>query len=495
MSQDTKQNGKVELKRELGLFSAINLILAVMIGSGIFISPASALQHSGSVAMCIIIWAVCGVISLLGALAFAELGTVVPRSGAEYAYFMDSFGPLHHFWGNLPAFLASWIYVVVLRPAEVAVIVLTFAEYFCQPIFDALCMQDLVLGDHVKKLVGILALALGIITYINVISVKLYIKIQNIFVKLYIKIQNIFSSFKVIACLIVIFGGIYELAIGNTANLNKGFEGTNFHPGSLALAFYSGLWAYDGWSSITTVTEEVKRPEINIPRSIAISVPIVTILYVFMNIAYMTVLSIPEMIHSPAVAYTFGERVLGPFAFVIPLGVALSTFGCALSIQFGVTRLCYVASQDGNMLRSMSFVHVKRLTPAPAVVTQGIIAFIFIVIGNIVALIEFASFFIWVFYGTAMISLLILRKTMKDVPRPYTVPIWIPIFIALVAVFLSVVPIVSEPSIKYLFSIGFIVLGTLVYYWFVYKKRRPRIMNKLTYFIQVAFEALPPHEE
>ncbi|KAK9723419.1 Amino acid permease [Popillia japonica] len=493
MSQDTKQNGKVELKRELGLFSAINLILAVMIGSGIFISPASALQHSGSVAMCIIIWAVCGVISLLGALAFAELGTVVPRSGAEYAYFMDSFGPLHHFWGNLPAFLASWIYVVVLRPAEVAVIVLTFAEYFCQPIFDALCMQDLVLGDHVKKLVGILAL--GIITYINVISVKLYIKIQNIFVKLYIKIQNIFSSFKVIACLIVIFGGIYELAIGNTANLNKGFEGTNFHPGSLALAFYSGLWAYDGWSSITTVTEEVKRPEINIPRSIAISVPIVTILYVFMNIAYMTVLSIPEMIHSPAVAYTFGERVLGPFAFVIPLGVALSTFGCALSIQFGVTRLCYVASQDGNMLRSMSFVHVKRLTPAPAVVTQGIIAFIFIVIGNIVALIEFASFFIWVFYGTAMISLLILRKTMKDVPRPYTVPIWIPIFIALVAVFLSVVPIVSEPSIKYLFSIGFIVLGTLVYYWFVYKKRRPRIMNKLTYFIQVAFEALPPHEE
>lgn len=91
-------------------------------------------------------------------------------------------------------------------------------------------------------------------------------------------------------------------------------------------------------SSITTVTEEVKRPEINIPRSIAISVPIVTILYVFMNIAYMTVLSIPEMIHSPAVAVAFGERVLGPFAFVIPLGVALSTFGCALSIQFGVTR-------------------------------------------------------------------------------------------------------------------------------------------------------------
>lgn len=482
MSQDTKQDGKVELKRELGLFSAINLILAVMIGSGIFVSPASALQHSGSVAMCIIIWAVCGVISLLGALAFAELGTVVQRSGAEYAYFMDSFGPLHPFWGNLPAFLASWIYVVVLRPAEVAVIVLTFAEYFCQPILDALCIKDFIIGDHLKKLVAILAL--GTITYINASSVKLYVRIQNIF-----------SSFKVLACLIVIFGGIYEIAKGNTDNLNKGFEGTNLRPGSLALAFYSGLWAYDGWSSVTTVTEEIKRPEVNIPRSIAISVPIVTLLYVFMNVAYMTVLSIPEMITSPAVAVAFGERVLGPFAFLIPVGVALSTYGCALSVQFGVTRLCYVSSQDGNMLRSMSFVHVRRYTPMPAVVTQGIITFIFIVIGNIVALIEFASFFIWVFYGIAMISLLILRRTMKDVPRPYTVPIWIPVFIALVAVFLSVVPVVSDPSLKYLFSIGFLLLGTLVYYWFIYKKRRPKIMNKVTYFMQVLFEAVPPHNE
>lgn len=88
------------------------------------------------------------------------MGTVVPRSGAEYAYFVDSFGPLHPFWGNLPAFLASWIYVVVLRPAEVAVIILTFAEYFAQPILDALCIKDLVLGHNLKKLVGLLALGM-----------------------------------------------------------------------------------------------------------------------------------------------------------------------------------------------------------------------------------------------------------------------------------------------------------------------------------------------
>nr|XP_022909963.1 b(0,+)-type amino acid transporter 1-like isoform X2 [Onthophagus taurus] len=474
-----KQNGKIELKRELGLFSAVNMILAVMIGSGIFISPASALYHSGSVGMCIIVWAVCGLISLLGALAFAELGTVVPRSGAEYAYFMDAFGPLHKFWGNLPAFTASWIYVVILRPAEVAVIVMTFAEYFCQPILDALCIKDEEYSGHLKKVVALLAMAS--ITYINMSSVKLYVKLQNIF-----------GACKVIACLIVIGGGIYELSIGNVGNLQKGFEGTNYHPANLALAFYSGLWAYDGWSTITTVTEEVKRPEVNIPRSIAISVPLVTLLYVFMNIAYMTVLPIPEMIQAQAVAVAFGERVLGAAGFLIPVGVALSTFGCALSVQFGVTRLCYVASQDGNMLKSMSFVHVKRLTPAPAVVTQGIITFIFIVIGNIMQLIEMASYLMWIFYGTAMVALLMLRKTMADVPRPYRVPTIIPIFIIIVAVFLSVVPLVTDPSFKYVVSILFILIGMVIYWWFIYLNKRPKFMDGLTRYIQILFQAVPP---
>lgn len=476
----SKEKGStMQLKRELGLFSAINMILGVMIGSGIFVSPASALQESGSVAMCIIVWTVCGLISLLGALAFAELGTVVVRSGAEYAYFLESFGPLHKFWGAVPSFVCSWVYVVALRPAEVAIILLTFAEYFTQPILDLVGITDPASGDNVKKLIALLALAT--ITYINMYSVKLYIKIQNMF-----------SSFKVIACLIVICGGIYELIIGHTDNLYKGFEGTNYNPKNMALAFYSGLWAYDGWSAVTVVTEEVKKPEVNIPRSIIISVPLVTGLYVFMNIAYMTALSVPEMVNAQAVAVTFGERVLGPLAFTIPIGVVLSTFGCALSVQFGVTRLCYVAGQEGHMIESFSYVHMRRLTPAPAVAFQGILAFLFIITGNILELIEFASFLIWIFYGTAMVALLILRKTKKDIPRPYMVPLWIPVFIIFVAIFLATVPIITDPSPQYLFALGFILIGILVYYWFIYKKNRPSWMNTATKYVQLLFEVVPP---
>lgn len=127
-------------------------------GSGIFISPSGALERSGSVGLCLVVWAVCGLISLLGALAFAELGTVVPKSGGEYSYFLEAYGKLHPFWGPLPAFICSYIYILILRPAEVAVICLTFAEYVLQPL---ICMSGGLSEEssaHDKKLIALCAL-------------------------------------------------------------------------------------------------------------------------------------------------------------------------------------------------------------------------------------------------------------------------------------------------------------------------------------------------
>lgn len=131
------------------------------------------------------------------------------------------------------------------------------------------------------------------------------------------------------------------------------------------------------------------------------------------------------------------------------------------------------------MLEPLSYIHVKKNTPAPAVAMQGLIAFLFIMTGNIEALIEFASFLIWFFYGSAIIALLTLRKTQPDVHRPYRVPTIIPCFILCVSIFLSTLPIIADPSPKYLFAIGFILSGILVYVPFVYYKKRPKIMGKL----------------
>lgn len=476
----TSDDDDVNLKRRLGLFSAVSLIISVMIGSGIFVSPSSALKRSGSVGLSLVVWASCGGISLLGALAFAELGIVVPKSGAEYSYFRAAFSPLHKFLGPLPCFMYIWVVVLILRPAEVAIIILTFAEYICEPLIAVLNVQ---LSHHdkdvFKKLTAILAL--GLITYINFRSVKMFVKIQNVL-----------SSCKIVVCIVVIVGGAYELCQGNVQNLNQGFHGSKTGIKDIVLAIYSGLWAYDGWSSVTIVAEEIKKPNVNIPRSILIGVPLITTLYTMMNIAYMTVLSVPEMISVPAVAVAFGDKMLGKFNFIIPLGVALSTFSCSMSVQFGVSRLCFAAGREGHMIEAASYIHVRRYTPAPAVGLQAILTLLFLVSGDIITLIEFASFLIWTFYGLAFVALIVLRKTKPDAPRPYKVPIIIPILLAILSGILAVVPIVTDPAFEYIAAVMFMGLGVIVYYPLVYKKWRLHWMDKLNYLIQVLMEVAPP---
>lgn len=367
----------------------------------------------------------------------------------------------------MPAFVCSWVFVMILRPAEIAVITLTCSRYAIQPLESYIGLDLVSVAEHKQFIMIFAILLLGIITFINLSSVKLYVRINNIF-----------SVFKVVACLVVIGGGMYQMAIGNTKNLDSGFQGSTTDPGRIALAFFSGLWAFDGWSSVTTVTEEIKDPARNIPRSIAIAVPIITLLYVFMNLSYMTVLSPTEMSTSNAVAIDFGNKILGPLGFIIPLGVALSTFGCALSIQFGITRLCYVAGQEGHFLEAMSYVHVKKNTPGPAVALQGIVTLLFITTADVEALIDFASFLIWVTYLFAFSALLLLRRTQPNTPRPYRVPTVVAVFLLMVAIFLSVTPIIDKPSFKFLIALAFILSGVLIYIPFVYYKIRPKFMGK-----------------
>ncbi|XP_054274952.1 b(0,+)-type amino acid transporter 1-like [Macrosteles quadrilineatus] len=478
--KDVAGSQDINLKRELGLFSAVSLIISVMIGSGIFVSPSSALQRSGSVGEALVVWAACGGISLLGALAFAELGIVVPQSGAEYSYFRAAFSPLHKFAGPLPSFLYVWVVVLILRPAEVAIIVLTFAEYVYDPIATSID-ADLTHTDQelLKKLIG--TLALGAITFVNFKSVKLFVQMNNIF-----------SSFKILVCIIVIGGGIYNLSLGNVENLSSGFEGSKTGIKDIILAVYSGLWAYDGWSSVVIVSEEVKKPNRNIPLSIVIGVPLVTCLYTMMNIAYMSVLTFTEMISVPAVAVAFGDKILGPLKIVIPIGVALSTFSCAMGVQFGVSRLCFAAGREGHMLESISYIHVRRYTPAPAVGMQALLTLLFMVSGDIVSLIEFASFLIWMFYGLAFVALIVLRKTKADAYRPYKVPIIIPVVLAILSAIIAGVPIVMDPAPEYIAAVLFMLLGVVVYYPLVYKRKRLPCMDKFNYFIQVLMEVAPP---
>ncbi|XP_050740404.1 b(0,+)-type amino acid transporter 1-like isoform X7 [Eriocheir sinensis] len=459
-------NDAINLERRVGLLSGVALIVGTMIGSGIFVSPKGLLERTGSVALSLIVWAACGILSLLGALCYVELGCMIPSSGAEHTYFLTAFG-------HLPAFLFAWVSIIILKPAMLAIICLSFSKYLVEA-FASQCEPPLM----AIQLLG--ALTIVLITFINSYSVNLATRVQNIF-----------TAAKLLAILIIVVGGVVKLAQGNTTHLAKGFEGSTSSFGDIATAFYSGLWAYDGWNNLNYVTEELKKPYTNLPRAIIIGLPLVTVCYLLVNVSYLAVMSTDELLASETVAVTFGNRVLGWAAFLMPLAVTLSTFGAANGTAFTSGRLCFVAAREGHMVDVLSFVHTKKLTPSPALLFNASIALIMVIPSDIGSLIDFFSFTAWIFYGGAMTALLVMRYTMPDAPRPYKVPIIIPIIVLVISVYLVVGPIIDSPQIEYLYATLFIVAGLFFYFPFVHLKKALPGMGHVTTFFQLLLEVVP----
>uniref|UniRef100_T1J7A2 b(0,+)-type amino acid transporter 1 n=1 Tax=Strigamia maritima TaxID=126957 RepID=T1J7A2_STRMM len=377
----------------------------------------------------------------------------------------------------MPAFLFVWQCLIVIRPCSFAIITLAFGEYITYPIFNK-CEQP----KLVSKLIAILVVCL--ITYLNCQSVKLATFVQNFF-----------TAAKLFAILIIIICGAIRLSQGHIENLANGFQGTTNSYGNIATAFYSGLWAYDGWNNLNYVTEEIKNPYVNLPRAIMLGLPLVTICYVLVNIAYLSVMSMDEILVSEAVAVTFGDRVLGVMSWCIPLFVAFSTFGAANGSCFTGGRLCYVAAREGHLVDVLSYVHVKNYTPTAALLFNAVISLIMIIPGDIASLIDFFSFTAWISYGGAMLALLYMRYTQPDLHRPYKVFIGVPILVLIASIYLVIAPIVDNPQVEYLYATLFIFAGLIFYIPFVYYKLELSIMNKVTLFFQQLLQIVPSEEE
>lgn len=460
----------VKLKREVGLLGGVAFIVGTIIGSGIFITPTGVPRGTGSVGLSLVVWTLCGVLAMGGGLCYAELGTLIHKSGGEYAYLKEAFG-------NVPAFLYAWITVTILKPSSLAVICLTCAEYIASLVYDT-CDPPVV----AVKL--ICAVAITLIVFINCFSVKLATKVQSLFMFM-----------KLSAMAIIIVGGIVMLAQGMTENISTGFDGTLNNPSKIALSFYSGLFAYDGWNNLNYMVEEVKDPKKNLPLSIIIGIPIVIICYICVNISYFTVLPVQEIITSNAVGMSWARVVLGPAFVIIPLSVAFSTFGSANGSCFTAARISMVAARDENMPLILSTIHIRRYTPAPALLLNGLIAIIMIIPGNIFGLIDFFSFTAWISYAATFLALIVMRKTKRDEERIYKVPIPIPIFMFLASSFLVIAPIVNEPRIEFLYASLFTLAGLLFYIPFVSYKLHLRVFDKFTHTLQKLLEVTIAHEE
>lgn len=470
-TQDDKPAKATVLQKDVGLLSGICLIVGTMIGSGIFISPKSVLLYSGAVGPCLLIWAACGILSTLGALCYAELGCMITKSGAEYSYLMESFG-------SIVAFLYSWSTVMVLKPSSFAIICLSFAEYASTPFYPG-CSPPVL----VTKCMA--AAATFIIVAVNCLSVKWASYVQNFF-----------TAAKLLIIIVIAMAGIVFLVQGRTDNFSNAFETSSLSFGSIGLAFYNGLWAYDGWNQLNFITEELKNPFRNLPLAIIIGIPLVTICYVMVNVAYFTVMTPTEVLLSPAVAVTFGDRVLYPAEWIVPLFVAFSTFGAANGSCFTAGRLAYVAGREGHMVKILSYISLKRYTPAPALIFNGFLSIIYIIPADINTLINYFSFAQWFFYGLTAFSLIVMRFTRKELHRPVKVPVVLAVITTVVSFYLVLAPIIDKPEIEYLYCTIFILSGLIFYFIFVYKKFTwaQNWMRPITIHLQLLLEVVPPEK-
>ncbi|XP_064616157.1 large neutral amino acids transporter small subunit 1-like [Liolophura sinensis] len=463
----------INLKPKITLINGVTVIVGSIIGSGIFVSPTGVLKDSGSVGLSLIIWVLCGLYSMIGAYCYAELGTAIVRSGADYAYIYEAFGPFL-------AFLRLWVECMIVRPCSQAIVALTFAYYVIEPLFPG-CEQP----DIAVRLLA--AVCILILTFVNCADVKWATRIQDIF-----------TFAKVAALILIIITGFVQLGKGETEHFQNAFEDTTTDISRAALAFYSGLFAYNGWNYLNFVIEELQNPYKNLPKAIWISIIMVTVIYTLANVAYFTTVSPTEIINSPAVAVTFAVRLYGVMWWIMPVFVALSTFGGVNGILFTTSRLFYVGAREGHMPQILSMISVQRLTPMPAVIFIGFLSLLYLASSDIYLLINYVSFVNWLAIGLSVVSLLYFRYTRPHMDRPIRVALVWPIIYVMVTLFLIILPIYSTP-VETGLGCAIIASGIPVYIIFVLWKKKPKsIMNftdNMTVLMQKAMMCVPEEKK
>ncbi|MEX2153325.1 MAG: amino acid permease [Gemmatimonadaceae bacterium] len=433
---DSTQPG---LKRQIGLWSAIAIVIGTTIGSGIFRSPAGIADRLPGPLPLAAIWVAGGLFALCGALSLAELASAFPRTGGIFAYIKEGFG-------RLPAFLFGWAEISVIRAAAVGAIAITFAEYFLR-----------VIGVNPAEYARyVAAAAIIVMGTVNILGVKwgtLAINITTI-----AKYGGLL--FIIIVALVVGLprtGGYY------TPALPPG----SFTMSAFGLALVSVLWAYDGWADLSYTGGEVKDPERNLPRALIGGTLAVIFIYLLANIAYLAVIPVEEMRRSPLVAADVAQKVIGPAGVVfVGVTVMLSTFGTLTSSLFTSPRIFFAMAEDGLFFRSVAKVHPKFHTPHIAIGINIVLAVAFVLIRNFEQLADAFVTAIVPFYALGVAAIFVVRKRPGYAPA-FRVPGYpfVPLLFVLSTLYLLGNALI-DPSSRLATAIilGIVLLGIPVFY-------------------------------
>jgi APA family basic amino acid/polyamine antiporter len=428
-----------KLKRVLSLLDATMINAGGIIGSGIFMVPATVAMFTGSASLFFMVWIAGGIVSLFGALSVAELGAAMPRAGGQYVYLSEAYGPV---WG----YLYGWSAVAVINTASIAAVGVAFSEYlrFFFPITDV-------------SIKGIAVATIVLLTIINILDVKSGARFQNVFT-----ISKLGAIFGIIILGLVMEGG-------SNQNLSPFFSDQSFTElvGPLGLAMVSVLWTFDGWIFITYVAGEVKNPGRNIPLSLIFCMLIVVTIYLLLNYVLIYTLGFTGMNGSDLVVSDAASVFLGnKGAAIVTLIILISLIGANNGFVLTSARINYAMAKDKLFFYQASQIHPRFKSPANALIIQCVWASLLTFTGTFNQLITYIIFASWIFYGMSAGAVIILRNKKPDMERPYKTPLypWIPIIFILFAIFLTINTIIEAPRDAAI-GAGIILAGLPMYYY------------------------------
>jgi basic amino acid/polyamine antiporter, APA family len=445
---------RTSLLRDLGASQAASIVIGVVIGSGIFLVPAEMMQAAGSARLVYLAWIVGGIFSFFGAVTYAQLGAMKPQSGGEYVYIRDAYGPL-------AGFLTGWTWTVVVKPSSLAAISTGIVRVLAN--FPSLSFLSARVGN-IPLTWGQLV-AMGFVIFVSLVN---YIGVRRAG-----NFQLAFTVLKIV--LIVAISALAFSAHGSWSHFAERYSGAIGGVAGFFAALTAALWAYDGWSDLNMVAEEVRDPERNVPLALVGGLVVIGALYMLVNAAVQYALPAMSVAQSSspmsdAVHASFlgaGAAVVVSAAMVISLTSSLN--GVAMS----GSRMAFALARDGNFFSALARVHPRFRTPHLATVWQAILSICFLLIGgNFRQLFTLAIFAEWLSYIAASSSLFVFRKQLvapERRPRFWQYPL-APAFFIVASTALLYYTFTS--NLRYS-AMGTVVIlaGIPVYYGFALRRR------------------------
>lgn len=461
----------------MGLLDATMLVAGSMIGSGIFIVSADIARNTGSAGWMILIWVICGFMTLTAALTYGELSAMFPKAGGQYVYLREAYNPL-------VSFVFGWTFFAVIQTATIAAVGVAFAKFtaYLFPFLDE-DVYLLALGDYRVSSAQVLSIAvIVLLTFINsrgINSGKL--------------VQTTLTLVKIVSLLLLILFGFmalkYEVWNINwlsadiwslrKLNVDGTFEDYSTFGafGAISAALVGALFSSDSWHSSSSVAGEIKNPQRNIGLSLALGTTIVTIIYILTNLMYTGVLDLHQMVNAPKdrVAMRAAQEIFGPFGItIIAVMIMISTFGCNNGIILSGARVYYSMAQDGLFFKKVGVLN-QNAVPAYALWLQCLVASLWCLSGKYGDLLDMITCVVVVFYVLAVAGVIRLRYTRPHLPRPYKAfgyPV-LPIMYMLMGTTFIVLMLIYKPN--YTVPGILIALAGVPIFYLVNKKRNNHV--------------------